>query len=132
MTQVKEVLRAWLAGAGKRPAARRAGVDVKTAARYIRAAQAAGLARDGDEAQLTDELLGVVVAAVRPARPAGHGTSWETLAARKDDITGWVKDDLTLVKMAEFLERSGTAVPYRTLARFAAAECGYSSSSRPG
>ena len=53
VTQVREVLRAWLAGAGKRPAARRAGVDVKTAARYIRAAQAAGLARDGDESQLT-------------------------------------------------------------------------------
>lgn len=128
VTQVKEVLRAWLAGAGKRPAARRAGVDVKTAARYIKAAQAAGLARDEGESQLTDELLGQVVAVVRPARPAGHGESWEVLAARKDDITGWVKDDLTLVKMHELLERSGTAVPYRTLARFAAAECGYSSS----
>ena len=132
VTQVKEVLRAWLAGAGKRPAARRAGVDVKTAARYIRAAQAAGLARDGDESQLSDELLGQVVAAVRPARPAGHGESWEALAARKGGITAWVKEGLTLVKMHELLERSGTAVPYRTLARFAAEECGYSSSSRPG
>ena len=128
VTQVREVLRAWLAGAGKRPAARRAGVDVKTAARYIRAAQAAGLARDGDESQLTDELLGQVVAAVRPARPAGHGASWEALAPREAEITGWVKDGLTLVKIGELLERSGTAVPYRTLARFAAAECGYSSS----
>ena len=76
VTQVREVLRAWLSGAGKRPAARRAGVDVKTAQRYIRAAQAAGLARGGDESQLTDGLLGQVVAAVRPARPArpaGHG-----------------------------------------------------------
>ena len=67
VTQVREVLRAWLGGSGKRPAARRAGVDVKTAARYIRAAQAAGLARGGDESQLSDELLGQVVAAVRPA-----------------------------------------------------------------
>lgn len=128
VTQVREVLRAWLAGAGKRPAARRAGVDVKTAARYIRAAQAAGLARDGDEAQLSDELLGQVVAAVRPACPAGHGPSWEVLAGRQAEITGWVKDGLTLVKIGELLERSGTAVPYRTLARFAAEECGYSSS----
>ncbi|HTP17855.1 MAG TPA: IS21 family transposase, partial [Streptosporangiaceae bacterium] len=128
--QVREVLRAWLAGAGKRPAARRAGVDVKTAARYIGAAQAAGLARGGDESQLTDELLGQVVAAVRPARPAGHGPSWEALAERKAGITAWVKDGLTLVKIHELLERSGTAVPYRTLARFAAEECGYSSSSR--
>ena len=130
VTQVREVLRAWLAGAGKRPAARRAGVDVKTAARYIRAAQAAGLARGGDESQLSDELLGQVVVAVRPARPAGHGESWEALAGRQDAIKGWVKDGLTLVKMHELLERSGTVVPYRTLARFAAAGCGYSSSAR--
>ncbi len=131
VTEVREVLRAWLAGLGKRPAAARAGVNVKTAARYIRAAQEAGLSRDGGEDQLTDDLIGVVVGAVRPARPAGHGSSWEALAGRKDEITAWVKDDLTLVKVGELLERSGTAVPYRTLARFAAAECGYSSS-RPG
>jgi hypothetical protein len=131
VTQVIEVLRAWLAGQGKRPAARRAGVDVKTAARYIRAAQEAGLAREGGEVQLTDELLGLVVAAVRPARPAGHGSSWEALAPRQGEIAAWVKQDLTLVKIGELLERSGTAVPSRTLARFAAAECGYSSS-RPG
>ncbi len=128
VTQVMEVLRAWLAGAGKRPAARRAGVDVKTAARYIRAAQAAGLARGGSESQLSDELIGFVVAAVRPARPAGHGASWEALVPVKAEITGWVKDDLTLVKIGELLERRGIVVPYRTLARFAAAECGYSSS----
>ena len=41
-----------------------------------------------------------------------------------------MKDGLTLVKIHELLERSGTAVPYRTLARYAAGECGYSSSSR--
>jgi hypothetical protein len=128
VTQVMEVLRAWLAGAGKRPAARRAGVDVKTAQRYIAAARAAGLARDGDETQLSDELLGQVVAAVRPARPAGHGASWEALAPVKAEVTGWVKDGLTLVKIGELLERRGIVVPYRTLARFAAAECGYSSS----
>ena len=34
-------------------------------------------------------------------------------------------------ELLELLERSGTVAPYRTLARFAAAECGYSSS-RPG
>ena len=130
VTEVREVLRAWLAGEGKRPAARRAGVNVKTAQRYIAAGQAAGLARDGDESQLTDELIGVVVGAVRPARPAGHGSSWEVLAGRKEQIAAWVKQDLTLVKIHELLERSGTAVPYRTLARFAAEECGYSSSSR--
>jgi transposase len=130
VTEVKEVLRAWLAGLGKRPAAARAGVNVKTAARYIRAAQEAGLARGGGEGQLTDDLLGQVVGAVRPARPAGHGASWDLLAGRRDEIAKWVLAGLTLVKIGELLERSGMAVPYRTLARFAAAECGYCSSGR--
>lgn len=130
VTEVREVLRAWLEGQGKRPAAARAGVNVKTAARYIRAAQEAGLVRDGGEGQLTDGLLGMVVAAVRPARPAGHGQSWEHLGQRKAEIADWVKDDLTLVKIGEKLQRSGTDVPYRTLARFAAGECGYSPGGR--
>jgi transposase len=125
--QVKEVLRSWLAGQGKRPAAKRAGVNVKTAQRYIAAAQQAGLGRDGDESQLTDELLGAVVAAVRPARPAGHGASWEALVPVRDDIREWVEQDLTLVKIGELLGRRGIGVPYRTLARFAADECGFTS-----
>jgi transposase len=131
VTEVVEVLRAWLEGCGKRPAAARAGVDVKTAARYIRAAQDVGLDRAGGAGQLTDELLGLVVGSVRPARPAGHGASWEVLAGRQAEVAGWVGQGLTLVKIGELLGRSGTEVPYRTLARFAAAECGYSSSSRP-
>jgi transposase len=130
VTEVREVLRAWLEGQGKRPAARRAQVNVKTAQRYIAAAQEAGLARDGGEGQLTDELIGMVVAAVRPARPAGHGESWQLLGQRKEEISRWVRDDLTLVKIGELLERSGTVAPYRTLARFAAEECGYSSGGR--
>ena len=71
-----------------------------------------------------------MVAAVRPSRPAGHGQAWEALAGRQGEIAGWVKQDLTLVKIGELLERSGSRGD-RTLARFAAAECGYSSS-RPG
>ena len=61
----------WLGGEGLRPVAERAGVDRKTARRYVDAAVAAGLVRDGGEEQLTDELIGAVVAAVRPARRAG-------------------------------------------------------------
>ncbi|MGO8887412.1 MAG: hypothetical protein ACLPUO_25960 [Streptosporangiaceae bacterium] len=47
MTEIREVLRAWLAGAGLRQIAGQAGVDRKTARRYVEAAVAAGLARDG-------------------------------------------------------------------------------------
>jgi hypothetical protein len=48
--------------------AQRAGVDRKTARRYVQAAQDAGLLRDGGVAQLSDELIGQVVQQVRPAR----------------------------------------------------------------
>jgi hypothetical protein len=63
--EIREVLRSWLAGAGLRTVAAQAGVDRKTARRYVEAAVAAGLARDGGAGQLTDELVGQVAEAVR-------------------------------------------------------------------
>jgi hypothetical protein len=77
VTEVREVLRAWLAGQGLRTAAQRAGVDRKTARRYVQAAGEAGLARDGGLAQLSDALLSQVVQQVRPARSGGHGVAWQ-------------------------------------------------------
>ena len=125
VVEVREVLRGWLDGGGLRTIAERAGVDRKTARRYVEAAQAAGLVRDAGQAALSDELIGAVIARVRPARPNGHGAAWDPLAARRDDIAEWVKDGLSIVKIEVLLTRSGTRVPYRTLHRFAAEECGF-------
>jgi hypothetical protein len=47
VSETGEVLRACLAGAGLRKVAEQAGVDRKTARRYVEAAVAAGLDRDG-------------------------------------------------------------------------------------
>jgi hypothetical protein len=127
VVEVREVLRGWLAGGGLRTAAERAGVDRKTARRYVLAAQAAGLARDAGVSALTDELLGAVINTVRPTRPNGHGVAWELLLARRSDIQRWVDEDLSIVKIEVLLNRSGTAVPYRTLHRFAVQECGFRS-----
>jgi transposase len=125
VTEIREVLRAWLAGGGLRRVAEQAGVDRKTARRYVQAAVAAGLARDGGLAQLTDGLVGQVAEVVRPARPGGHGRVWEQLQACQADIEGWVKQGLTVVKIGVLLERRGVVVPYRTLHRFCAERCGY-------
>jgi transposase len=129
VVEVREVLRAWLEGHGLRTAAERAGVDRKTARRYVVAAQAAGLARDGVGA-VTDELVGAVVEAVRPARPNGHGASWEVLLAHEEQIRAWVtggggEPPLSIVKVEELLARRGVQVPYRTLHRFAVERCGF-------
>jgi transposase len=125
VVEVREVLRGWLQGVGLRTIAARAGVDRKTARRYVEAAIAAGLTRDAGEAAVCDELIGAVIAAVRPARPDGHGAAWEVLAARQDDITKWVKDGLSIVKIEVLLTRRGCVVPYRTLHRFATERCGF-------
>lgn len=123
--EVREVLRGWLGGAGLRKVAEQAGVDRKTARRYVEAAQAAGLVRDGGVDQLTDGLIGEVVERVRPARPGGRGAAWEALEAEHTQISGWVKDGLSVVKIGIKLERLGVVVPYRTLHRFCTERCGF-------
>ena len=124
--EIREVLRLWLRDdMGLRPIALRAGCDRKTARRYVDAAVAAGLERDGGEGQLTDELLGVVVEAVRPDRPAGHGEAWQACAAEHDRIKGWLRKGLTLTKVHDLLGRHGVVVPYRTLHRYAAEKLGF-------
>ena len=57
---------------GMRVVATQAGVDRKTARRYVEAAVAAGLDRAGGVDQLDDALIGAVVTVVRPDRPQGH------------------------------------------------------------
>jgi transposase len=123
--EIREVLRAWLAGAGLRQVAARAGVDRKTARRYVQAAVEAGVARDGGPGQLTDELIGQVAQAVRPVRPGGHGHGWEQLEACREQIGQQVKAGLSVVKIGVLLERRGVVVPYRTLHRFCVERCGF-------
>jgi len=122
--EVREVLRAWLAGKSERAVAAQAGVDRKTSKRYVTAAVAAGLSREGGEEQLTDELIGQVVSVVRPVRPDGHGQGWAELEARQQQITAWVKAGVPVVKIGILLARQGVMVAERTLHRFAAERCG--------
>lgn len=121
--EVREVLRAWLDGHGLRRVGELAGVDRKTARRYVEAGRAAGLVREGGVGQLDDALIGAVVQAVRPARPAGHGAAWGACVAEHEQIAGWVGKGLTTVKVGDLLERKGVVVPYRTLARYAVERC---------
>jgi transposase len=125
VTEIREVLRGWLSGAGLRRVAEQAGVDRKTARRYVEAAIAAGLARDGGAGQLTDGLIGQVAQAVRPARPGGHGLAWEQLEARQAEIGAKVAAGLSVVKIGRLLGGQGVVVPYRTLHRFCVERCGF-------
>ena len=130
VNEVREALRGWLAGAGLRTVAAQAGVDRKTARRYVQAAKAAGVARDGGWGQVSDEVVGAVVAAVRPVRPAGHGSAWRLLQAEQQQIVDWVGKGLTVVKIGTLLGRRGVVVPYRTLHRFCVQCCGFGRSTQ--
>jgi hypothetical protein len=116
--EVREMLRVWMLGAGLRRVGALAGVDRKTVRRYTDAAVEAGLDRDGDTDQLTDELIGAVVEAVRPDRPQGYGAAWESLCHNHDRIQKWITDGLTVVKIGDLLARDGVVVPQRTLHRY--------------
>ncbi len=131
VVEVREVLRAWLAGAGLRTVAARAGVDRKTARRYVEAAEAVGVVRDGGAGQISDGVIGEIVGLVRPVRPDGHGDAWAALLLHRERITAWVKKDLTVVKIQDFLGRDGVVVPYRTLVRFCEQCCGFQGRRRP-
>jgi transposase len=124
VVQVKEALRRWLKGEGERAIAKGVGVDRKTARRYIAAGIGLGVERSGAEDQLTEELIGRVVEAVRPHRTDGHGAAWRTLLGEEEQIKKWVEEDLTVVKIGILLRRRGIVVPHRTLARFCVERCG--------
>lgn len=122
--EVREVLRLWLAGEGLRATERLVGFDRKTVRRYVDAAVGLGLVRDGSDEQLTDVFIGMVVEAVRPHRTDGHGEAWRLCEAHHDEISAWVADDLTGVKMSELLARCGVVIPCRTVQRYVAEVCG--------
>jgi hypothetical protein len=104
-------------------------VDRKTARRYVQAAEASGLDREAGAGAVTDELVGAVVAAVRPARPNGHGAAWDALLPFEEQIKAWITGEsggkvLTLVKVHELLARQGCAVPDAAPVRPSAAGSG--------
>jgi len=130
--EIKEVLRLWLRGEGLRSIARLAGVDRKTARRYVQAAAGCGLDRAGGEGQLGDQLLSAVAEQVRPHRSGGRGESWALLAAHHGRLKELLGDGLTVVRAGELLAREGVVVPQRTLHRYALEVLGYGRASRRG
>jgi transposase len=123
--EVREVLRHWLRGRGLRAIEKVIDLDRKTIRRYVDAAVAVGLRREGGEDQLTDELLGQVLERVRPHRTGGVGEARARLEPHKDRIRSWLETDgLTVAKVHVLLSRMGVEVPRRTLERFCAELCG--------
>jgi transposase len=123
--EVKEVLRQWLAGVGKKRIAARVGLDPKTVRRYVRAAEACGLVLEGGVAGLTDESVAAVVAELSGAPSREHGEAWRACVAHRPFLEQTLGEGVRLSKARRLLLRQGVVVPYSTLHRFAAVELGF-------
>ena len=121
--EVKEVLRLWFAGAGKKKRiAAQLGLDPKTVRRYLKAALAAGIT---GEAELTEERLAALMVSLhtRPERPKGE--AWERCQGQRAFLKKQLEGRVRLSKVHRLLRGRGVDVPYPTLHRFAVAELGF-------
>ena len=125
MIEVKEVLRLWLSGCGKKRIAHVLGLDVKTVRRYLGAAVACGLRRERGEKALTDELVESVMVSLSTPGDRTLGEPWSLCVLQRDAIRGWLAHGVRLSKVRKLLGRKGVEVPYMTLYRFAVAELGF-------
>jgi transposase len=125
MIEVKEALRQWLAGAGKKRIGARVGLDPKTVRRYVRASEACGLTAGQGDGALTDEVLGEILARLAGAPVRPHGDSWQRCEEQRAFIEEKLRSQVRLSKVRRLLHRHGVDVPYSTLHRFAVGELGF-------
>lgn len=125
MVEIKEALRQWLLGAGKKRIAERLGFDPKTVQGYLRCALKHGISREVGLDALTDERVAAVAAEVRrlPGRP--HGEAWSLCEQHRDFIEGRLAQHVRLTKVHRELHSKGVTLPYPTLHRYARDELGF-------
>jgi transposase len=126
MVELREIVRRWQAGEGVRAIARGTGMDRKTIAEYLRAAQAVGVQPSGTPP--TDEQLTAITTARRPGRPsnaAAPSPEFDTLRPHTERIRTWLTEGLRLTKIHRRLRDQGLIVSYSSLYRFARAACDF-------
>lgn len=117
--EVKEILRLWLAAVPNKRIASQLGFDVKTVRRYVRAAIASGVEQTHGLAALTDELVAAVVTTTQPGTGRPRGDDWSACEQHRAFIEGHLERRVRLTKIRKLLLRTGVAIPYQTLRRYA-------------
>ena len=125
MVEVKEALRQWLLGAGKKKVADRLGLDPKTVQGYLRCALKHGVSREAGLDSLSDVRVAAVVAEVcrLPGRP--HGETWALCEQHRAFIEARLAQNVRLTKVHRELRAKDVALPYPTLHRYARDELGF-------
>ena len=117
--EIAEVIRRWQAGESLRHIAAGTGLSKDTVAKYISAAEALGVPRDGP-APSEKQLSQLATISRSGPRQAGAPTE-ELLAPWSDQIYQWLTGDrLQLTRIKELLADRGCRVSYPSLQRFVA------------
>jgi transposase len=124
MIEIKEVLRRWQAGQSLHKIARETALDRKTVRRYVRAAKACGLVRNGE---LDDAIIDRVAKRVQARPPAERTEEWRAVSEQRGQIEAWLGGarPLRLRKVHTLLVRRGVQASYWTLRRYAQQELGW-------
>lgn len=120
--EIIDVVRRWQAGESARATARALGLARNTVAAYLRAAEAAGIARDG--LAPGDEQTAALLRSRRPGPAPGVRTAAAApLTPHRERLGRWLSEDrLRLTRVRELLGQEGVAVSYTTLRRYVAQE----------
>jgi hypothetical protein len=115
MIEITEVLRQWLAGAGRKQIARRLGLDPKTVRRYLRAAERCGLHAGTAATAFTEERITAILTALRPGAERPYGPGWQACEQHRGVIEERLRAGVRLSKIRRLLLRAGVAIPAATL-----------------
>ena len=115
--EIQEIIRRWQAGEGYRRIASGTGLSRNTVRKYLTAAKAEGIARDGPVP--TDDQLCRLAVIGQPGPRQAETPSKDLLAPWADQVYQWLTGDrLQPTRIHELLLGRGCPVSYQSLRRF--------------
>ena len=115
--EIQEIIRRWQAGEGYRQITSGTGVSRNTVRKYLSAAKAEGIARDGPAP--TDDQLSRLAAMGQSGPRQAETPTEELLAPWADQIYRWITGDrLQVTRIHELLLARGCPVTYQSVRRF--------------
>ena len=114
---IQEIIRRWQAGEGYRRLASGTGLSRNTVRKYLTAAKAGGINRDG--ASPTDDQICRLAVIGQPGPRESETPSEDLLDPWADQIYQWLTGDrMQMTRIHELLLRRGCPVSYQSLRRF--------------
>ena len=115
--EIQEIIRRWQSGEGYRQISSGTGASRNTVRKYLSAAKAEGIARDGS-GPTDDQLSRLAAMGQSGPRPAATPNE-ELLAPWADQIHRWLTSDrLQMTRIHELLMARGCPVTYQSVRRF--------------